>query len=254
MLYHGDCLQVMREIEDNSISLCITDLPYGVLSRQNEHAQWDEVIDLDELWKQLLRVCKSNAAIVLFAQGLFSARLMMSQPKLYRYSLVWDKINRPTGFLDANRKPLRIHEDILVFYREQPTYNPQMSIGQMVHSRGKCGNGHGGALNRCYGKFEQTEAVMTNEKYPTTILSFDKEHSTYLHPTQKPVKLLEYLVMTYSNKGDVVLDCTMGSGTTGVACINADREFIGIEKDEGYFGVASKRIADSKKQLKLKFE
>lgn len=143
-LYQGDCLDVLPTLADGSISACIADLPYGCLNKGNKHAQWDKEIDLDALWAQLLRVCKPNAAIVLFGQGLFSAKLMMSQPKLYRYSLVWDKINRPTGFLDARRKPLKIHEDILVFYRSLPTYNPQMTVGDKVHSRGKCGNGLGG--------------------------------------------------------------------------------------------------------------
>lgn len=250
-LYHGDCLDVLPTLADGSISACITDLPYGCLNKGNKHAQWDKEIDFDALWAQLLRVCKPNAAIVLFGQGLFSAKLMMSQPKLYRYSLVWDKINRPTGFLDARRKPLKIHEDILVFYRSLPTYNPQMTVGDKVHSRGKCGNGLGGGKNRCYGDFKQTEAVLTNEKYPNTICRFAKEHRNFNHPTQKPVALLEYLIRTYSNEGDAVLDCTMGSGSTLVACANTGRKGVGIELMEEYYNIAVKRVKDAVAQPKL---
>ena len=250
-LYHGDCLDVLPTLAGGSISVCIADLPYGCLNKSNKHAQWDKEIDLDALWAQLLRVCKPNAAIVLFGQGLFSAKLIMSQPKLYRYSLVWDKINRPTGFLDARRKPLKIHEDILVFYRSLPTYNPQMTVGDKVHSRGKCGNGLGGGKNRCYGDFKQTEAVLTNEKYPNTICRFAKEHRNFNHPTQKPVALLEYLIRTYTNEGDVVLDCTMGSGSTLVACANTGRKGVGIELMEEYYNIAVKRVKDAVAQPKL---
>lgn len=250
-LYHGDCLDVLPTLEDSSISACIADLPYGCLNKGNKHALWDKEVDLDALWAQLLRVCKPNAAIVLFGQGLFSAKLMMSQPKLYRYSLVWDKINRPTGFLDARRKPLKIHEDILVFYRSLPTYNPQMTVGDKVHSRGKCGNGLGGGKNRCYGDFKQTEAVLTNEKYPNTICRFAKEHRNFNHPTQKPVALLEYLIRTYSNEGDAVLDCTMGSGSTLVACANMGRKGVGIELMEEYYNIAVKRVKNAVAQPKL---
>ena len=143
-LIHGDCLEKMTDILDGSVDAIITDLPYGVLNKGNKAADWDRELPLDKLWEQWLRVAKPNAPIVLFGQGLFSARLMLSQPDLYRYSLVWDKINRPTGFLDAKRRPLRIHEDILVFYRKQPKYNPQMTIGEKNHARGKCGIGSGG--------------------------------------------------------------------------------------------------------------
>lgn len=244
-LLRGDCLEILPTLAGGSVDMVLTDLPYGCLNKSNKHAQWDKEIDLDALWAQLLRVCKPNAAIVLFGQGLFSAKLMMSQPKLYRYSLVWDKINRPTGFLDARRKPLKIHEDILVFYRSLPTYNPQMTVGDKVHSRGKCGNGLGGAKNRCYGDFKQTEAVLTNEKYPNTICRFAKEHRNFNHPTQKPVALLEYLIRTYTNEGDCVLDCTMGSGSTLVACANTGRRGIGIELMQEYYDIAVKRVKDA---------
>lgn len=242
-LLRGDCLEILPTIADKSVDAVICDLPYGVLNKNNKHAAWDKELPLDALWEQWKRIVKPNGAIVLFGQGLFSAKLIMSQPKMYRYSLVWDKINRPTGFLDAKRKPLKIHEDILVFYRALPTYNPQMSIGEKVHSRGKCGNGIGGGKNRCYGSFKQTEAVLTNEKYPNTICHFAKEHGKYHHPTQKPVALLEYLIKTYTNEGDCVLDCTAGSFSTMVACVNTNRRGIGIELDETFFNIGKQRVA-----------
>lgn len=242
-LYHVDCLDVMPTLADCSCDMALVDLPYGCLNKSNKHAQWDKELPLDALWEQWKRIVKPNGAIVLFGQGLFSAKLMMSQTKMYRYSLVWDKINRPTGFLDAKRKPLKIHEDILVFYQSLPTYNPQMSIGDKVHSRGKCGNGIGGSNNRCYGSFRQTEAVLTNEKYPNTICHFAKEHGRYYHSTQKP--------KTYTNEGDCVLDCTMGSGSTMVACVNTNRKGIGIELMQEYYDIAVRRVKDATAQTRL---
>lgn len=245
-LINGDCLVEMQNIPDKSIDMILCDLPYGVLNKGNKEAQWDREILLSDLWVQYSRIIKDNGAVVLFAQGVFTAKLMMSNPRMWRYNLIWDKVNRPTGFLNANRCPLRIHEDIVVFYRKQPTYNPQFSVGEKSHSRGKCGNGQGaGGKNRCYGEFKQTEAVLTNEKYPNSIIRIEKEHKNFYHPTQKPVALLEYLIRTYTNEGDVVLDNTMGSGSTGVACVNTGRDFIGIELNKEYFEIASRRIADA---------
>lgn len=152
----------------------------------------------------------------------------------------------PHRFLDAKRKPLRIHEDILVFYRRQPTYNPQMTYGDVCHKRGKAGNASlATGKNRCYGEFSQTPTVITNEKYPTSIIKMTKEHKNFHHPTCKPVRLLEWLIRTYSNEGDTVLDCTAGSGSTGVACVNTKRDFIGMELQEEYFEIAKKRIHDA---------
>lgn len=241
----------MQKLPDKTVDMILCDLPYEVLHKNNPHAQWDRLLPFDKLWEQYERVIKDNGAIVLFAQGIFTAKLMMSNTKMWRYNLVWDKINRPTGFLNANRCPLRIHEDILVFYKKQPTYNPQFTIGEKSHSRGKCGNGIGGAKNRCYGDFKQTEATLTNEKYPNSIISVPKEHSNFYHPTKKPVALLEYLIKTYSNEGETVLDNTMGSGSTLIACINTNRKGIGIELNNEYFNIAEKRIKEHKQQLKL---
>ena len=194
---------------------------------------------------------KPNAAVVLFGQGLFSAKLMMSQPKMYRYSLVWDK-GRTTGFLNANRAPLRKHEDILVFYGQQPTYNPQKKIVEphlRTHSRGAKSTPKS---NSCYGSLSQTAQDGTScEKYPTSILQFPKKHKDWCHPTEKDVPLFEYLIRTYTNEGDTVLDCTMGSGSTMVACVNTGRKGIGIELTEEYFGIAVRRVREAVAQPKL---
>lgn len=261
-IYNEDCLLGMKAIPDKSIDCIICDLPYGVLNRQNKSAQWDNIIPFEPLWEQYERIIKDNGAIVLFAQGMFTAQLMMSNPKRWRYNLIWDKINRNTGFLNANRCPLRIHEDIVIFYKSQPTYNPQFTIGQVNHKRGGAGNGImkastsgsgvSSARNRCYGNFSVTETRITNEKYPTSIIRVDKEHDgNYHHPTQKPVNLIRWLVRTYTNEGDLVLDNCMGSGTTAVACIKEKRHFIGYEITKEYFDIAQERIKQEQSKLTL---
>lgn len=254
ILHHGDCLSVLPTLTAGSIDAVICDLPYGCLNKSNRHTQWDKEIDLDALWTELLRVCKSNAAIVLFGQGLFSAKLMMSQPKLYRYSLVWDKV-RTTGFPNANRAPLRRHEDILVFYRKQPTYNPQMTEVEphlRIHSRGRADKPN---TNSCYGNIKQTpQDGKSCLKFPTSILRFQKKHKDFHHPTEKDVPMLEYLIRTYSNEGDTILDMTMGSGSTMVACVNTGRRGIGIELMEEYYDIAVDRVSESAKQKKLFFD
>ena len=238
-LYQGDCLDVLPTLADGSISACIADLPYGCLNKGNKHAQWDKEIDLDALWAQLLRVCKPNAAIVLFGQGLFSAKLMMSQPKLYRYDLIWRKGGRCSGFLNAKRQFLREHEQVLVFYRVQPSYNPQM-VKCEPHKRNHSRGTQGKITNRCYGNFGKAEDMISDVKYPKSVLDFQREHKSFYHPTQKPVALLEYLISTYTNEGDAVLDCTMGSGSTLVACANTGRKGVGIELMEEYYNIAVK--------------
>lgn len=253
-LLHGDCLELLKEIPDGTVDCVVADPPFAALNRSNPHAKWDNEIDMDRLWPEVHRVCKPNAAIVLFGQGAFSAKLIMSNLKEYRYTLIWDKINRPTGFLDSRRRPLRIHEDILVFYGKQPTYNPQMTIGNACHSRGKAGNGMKGVKNRCYGDFKQTPTVITNEKYPTTVLRFEKEHKNFFHPAVKPVLLLEWLIKTYTNEGETVLDVTCGSGSTGVACVNTNRDFIGMELTEEYYEMAKKRIRDAEIDKQQRFD
>lgn len=238
-LWRGDCLDLMKDIPDKSVDAIICDLPYEVLNKGNKHAQWDKMIPLDKLWEQYCRVIKDNGAIILFGQGMFTAHLMMSNAKMWRYNLVWKKGNRSTGFLNANRMPLRNHEDICVFYKSLPTFNPQMFKGRPTQQR----NVHRSIKNnRCYGKMNQLPTKITEWKYPISIINIEKEHKSQFHPTQKPVALLEYLIKTYSNEGDLILDNTMGSGTCGVACVNTGRRFIGIELDGGYFNIARDRI------------
>ncbi|MBR5285449.1 MAG: site-specific DNA-methyltransferase [Clostridia bacterium] len=246
MIYQGDCFDYFGEIPDKSVDMVLCDLPYGTLNKKNPNAEWDKPIDLKRLWNEYRRVLKPNGAAVMFGGGYFTAELMTSAPDLWKYNLVWKKGNRPTGFLNANKQPLRLHEDICVFYDKQPTYNPQFTIGLVCHSRGKAGNGLQGR-NGCYGDFKQTDAVITNEKYPTSILDFPKEYPQKYHSTQKPVALLEWLIRTYTNKGNTVLDNCMGSGSCGVACVNTGRKFIGIEKNAEFFKTAAERIAKAER-------
>lgn len=248
-LLQGDCLELMKKLPDKSIDLIVADLPYA-----KTHNRWDSVIPFDKLWEQYNRIIKEHGAIVLFGQTDFSAQLIMSNPKMFRYTLVWDKV-RTTGFLNAKRMPLRRHEDILVFYKKLPTYNPQMvEGGAPSHSRGKkwADKGKVQDSGKVYGKYQHdydSPSTKTNMKYPTSILQFSNVVQGNVHPTQKPVNLLEYLIRTYSNPGDIVLDNTMGSGSTGVAAVNTGRNFIGMELEQKYFDVAEERLTAAKQQV-----
>ena len=237
-LLQGDCLELMKQVPDKSIDLILCDLPYG--TTQNK---WDEVIPFDKLWAQYNRIIKDNGAILLFAQGKFYVNLVSSNMKMFRYDLVWDK-ELVSGFLNAKRMPLRRHEQVAVFYKHLPTYNPQFTQGKPLHSKGTAYQTKE-LTNNNYGDFKTTDddRVGSTEKYPTSIMKFQKPHpSVCVHPTQKPVALLEYLVKTYTNEGDTVLDNCMGSGSTGVACQNTNREFIGMELDEKYYKIACERL------------
>ena len=252
-IYQGDCLDLMPWIADASVDAIICDLPYGVLNRNNRHAKWDRIIPFEPLWAQYERIIKPNGVILLFGQGMFTSDLMQSNRKLWRYNLIWDK-GRGTGFLNANRMPMRCHEDICVFYKSLPVYNPQMipsSPFSRNHGKGKMNK----LTNNCYGTFKPSPSVIADEKYPSSILYFPKGHNTesWLHPTQKPVDLLCYLIRTYTKMGGVILDNTMGSGTTCVAAIMEKRQYIGMEKEPKYFSVAEKRIRETKRTLTLDF-
>ena len=240
-IYNEDCLVGMKKIPDASVDCIICDLPYEVLNRGNEKAQWDNIIPIEPLFQEYWRIAKVNAPIILFCQGMFTAQLMMAEPKNWRYNLIWQK-DRPTGFLNANKMPMRSHEDIAVFYRALPTYNPQMRQGFPSHSRGrKHGKSKG---NTCYGSYniETFSKEVTTEKYPISVLYFEKEKHPDMHPTQKPVALIQYLIRTYTNVGACVLDNCMGSGTTAIACIREKRNFIGFELNKEYYDKACKRI------------
>lgn len=237
-LYNGDCLEIMKKIPANSIDMILTDLPYGIT-----HCEWDKEIDLKLMWEQYERIIKDNGVICLFAQTKFFIKLVNSNEKLFRYDLVWDKV-LVTGFLNANRQPMRRHEQIAVFYKKQPKYNPQMGIGKPLHGKGNLTTKKI-KKNNVYDKFYKTPDLRkgSTEKYPTSILKFQKTHSSKMvYPTQKPVQLLEYLIKTYTDENDIVLDSCMGSGTTGIAAKKTNRNFIGIEIDKKTFELAKKRI------------
>ena len=237
-LAHGDCLELMSGIPDGSIDMILCDMPYGTTRNT-----WDVVLPLDWIWFIYKRIIKDNGAIVLFSQEPFTSTLINSQPELFRYELIWHK-TQPTGFLNANRMPLRAHENILVFYKALPTYNPQKTHGNKrkistaTHKRNSKSTSNYGAYN--------AHTYDSTDRFPTSVLRFstDKQKSA-LHPSQKPVALLEYLINTYTNEGETVLDNCMGSGSTGVACVNTSRKFIGIEIDDNYFTIAKERIANA---------
>ena len=234
-IYKGDCLEVMKLIQDKSVDMILCDLPYG--TTQNK---WDSVIPLDEIWKEYKRIIKDNGVIVLTSQGIFTAKLILSNEKWFKYKLVWEK-SKATNFLNAKKQPLRKHEDICVFYNKQPQYNPQMTEGK-PYDKGVRKN----QLTGSYGDFNPVHVKSEGMRYPTDVVYFktaESEGKVY-HPTQKPVKLLEYLIKTYTNEGETVLDNCMGSGSTGVACLKTNRNFIGIEKDDKYFNIAVERLEE----------
>jgi len=247
-IYNCDCLIGMKQIPDGTIDAVICDLPYGVLNKGNEGGTWDTVIPFDKLWEQYKRICKPNAAIVLFGQGMFTADLMHSNREWWRYNLIWKKGNRCAGFLNANRQPLRNHEDIIVFYQKQPTFNPQKWKGRPNHTHSVHRSVKG---NRCYGEHNQMPTIITEWKFPYSIIDVENEHKDFYHPTQKPVDLLRYLVLTYTNEGDTVLDNCSGSGTTAIACVKEKRHFICFEKDETYWKKSVERVKNEQRQLTL---
>lgn len=241
-LYQGDCLEIMKDIPDKSIDMILCDLPYGV-TRNN----WDSVILLDQLWIEYNRIIVDDGAICLFADGMFMAKLMMSNPKMWRYNLVWNKV-LASGFLNANRMPLRSTEEIVVFYKKQPIYNPQKTKGKPNHSKGKAVGKESddeSQVNNNYGNYTivDNNKELGDMKHPNSLLTFSKPHpSVSLHPTEKPVELCKWLIKTYTNENMTVLDNCMGSGSTGEACLRTNRNFIGIEKEEEYFNIAKERL------------
>ena len=230
-LFQGDCLELMKQIPDQSVDMILCDLPYGTTA-----CKWDTVIPFEPLWAHYRRVAKRNATIVLTANHPFTATLVASNLRDFRYAWVWEK-SKPVGHLRAKLQPMRAHEDILVFGVGSPRYYPQGLV--KIEPRTVTRTNTGGV----YGKQAGMPSVQSFTNYPRTVLRFGVEEG--LHPTQKPVALMEYLIKTYTNPGDTVLDNCMGSGTTGVACMNTGRKFIGMEQDAKYFEIAQKRIHDS---------
>jgi len=234
-LFQGDCLDIMPLIPDKSVQLILVDLPYGTTA-----CKWDSIIDLDLLWKQYKRIIKDNGAIVLNSSEPFTSVLICSNIKDFRYKWVWDKVNRYTGYANANKMPLKRHEDIVVFYKKLPIYNKQMIDGKPYkYTRKKNKEEHLGQN----GLTDRSGGSIDGKRNPFDIISItgDNKKENGLHPTQKPLELMKYLIKTYSNENDMVLDNTMGSGTTCLAAKELNRKFIGIEKEPKYYEIACHR-------------
>lgn len=232
MLYYGDCLEIMPTIQPQSVDMILCDLPYGTTG-----CSWDAIIPFDKLWPEYIRIIKPKGAIVLTASQPFTAALIMSNPTIFKYEWIWEK-SKATGFLNSKKRPLVAHESVLVFWNAQ--YYPQMTIGDSYNK----GIRKSQTTDDVYGKFNQVNVKSDGQRYPRSVLYFktaESEGKTY-HKTQKPIALMEYLIKTYTQEGETVMDNCMGSGTTGVACKNLNRKFIGIEKDEKYFQIAKQRI------------
>lgn len=236
-LYNGDCLVEMNKIEDKSVDLILCDLPYG-----STQCSWDSIIPFDKLWEQYNRVLKDTGIVVLFSSGLFTIDLINSNRKDFKYKLIWKK-NVPTGMSSAKYRPMKYYEEICVFYKKKGTYNPQMKpregVGKACYNYDHyCGDSNHVSYEKVKKRYDPDWVQ------PSDILEFNvvPNRNGKVHPTQKPIELLEWLIKTYSNENDLVLDNTMGSGSTGVACINLNRDFIGIEMDETYFKISEQRI------------
>ena len=235
-IYCGDCMDLMKSIPSKSVDMILCDLPYGVTRNKS-----DIKLPLNDLWTLYENIITDTGVIALFAQQLFYVDLVNSNRKLFRYDLIWDK-HLVSGFLNANRQPLRVHEQIGIFYKNQPIYNPQMVKGSISHSKGKL---HLTKIptNNNYNKFASIESTKSEFKYPTSILAFDKIHpSIAIHPTQKSVECLEWLIKTYTNENMLVLDNCIGSGSTAVACKNTNRNFIGIDIEQKYVDISKERL------------
>ena len=235
-IYQGDCLEVLKQVKDKSVNLILCDLPYGVT--QNKA---DKVIDLGKLWEQYKRVISDNGTIVLTAQQPFTTDLINSNRKMFKYELIWHK-ELPSGFLNANRQPLRVHENVLVFYKNLGTYNPQKVKGNKNHSKGSMKTD----VNNNYGKYGKVDNLeqLGYMKHPQSVITFQKPHpSKAEHPTEKPVELAEWIIKSYSHEGDLVLDNCIGTGWTAIASIKSNRNFIGIDLNSEYIKIANERLS-----------
>jgi len=241
-IYNEDCLEGMKRIPDGSIDMILADLPYQATANK-----WDSIIPFKPLWEQYERIIKDRGAIALTAQTPFDKKLGYSNLKLLRYEWIWDK-KLGSGSLNAKKVPLKRHENILIFYKKAPTYNPQMRKGRYRNKSTSKPSSNSGN----YGEIKHVKDNYNDDYYPTSILEFSNANVRgRLHPTQKPVALFEYLIKTYTNEGETVLDNVMGSGTTAIACLNTDRQYIGFELDETYHKVSLERIENHTQQLNL---
>lgn len=232
---HGDCLELMKDIPDNYVDMVLCDPPYG-----KTPAKWDKVIDSELMWVQIKRVIKDNGAICIFGIEPFSSMLRMSNIKYYKYDWVWDTVNKITNHLNAKIQPMRKHEIISVFYKKQPLFVPQLREGKYTTRKTKSNQSDVFGFVNGIDKGRNVDGLN-----PVSLISFEGRNSDkkkQFHPTQKPVPLMEYMINTYTNENEIVLDFAMGGGSTGVACKNLNRRFIGIEKDENYFKIAKERI------------
>ena len=230
----------MSKLPDGCVDMVMTDPPYGTT-----RCKWDSIIPLEPMWNQLKRLIKPNGAIVMTASQPFTTTLISSNIKMFKYDWVWKK-PKGTGHLNAKKQPMRDKEDVLVFYTKQCLYNPQKTIGSPYKDKAGRDYKSNTSMTDSYGSYTNKREDNTGFRYPRQVQSFPAVERGSVHPTQKPVPLMEYLIKTYTNEGETVLDFTMGSGTTGVACANLNRKFIGIELDKGYFDTASKRIDDAR--------
>ncbi len=238
-ILHGDCVELMNDIATESIDMILCDLPYGTTA-----CKWDIIIPFDKLWQSYNRVIKDNGAIVLFGNEPFSSKLRLSNLENYKYDWKWDKV-RGSNFATVKIRPFNSFEDIMIFYKKHPTYYPQMIKGEpYTQKQGFVGESKQTGLHR-----KEVVTISDGNRYPITIIKFSKESG--LHPTQKPVDLLEYLIKTYTNEGDTVLDNCSGSGTTAIACINTNRNYICMEKDSEYYNKSIERILKHSNQLSL---
>ena len=232
VVHQGDCLELMKQINDKSVDMILCDLPYGTTA-----CKWDNVIPFIPLWEQYNRIIKDKGAILLFSQQPFTTDLINSNRKYFRYELIWEK-NKAVGFLNANKMPLRCHEVVLVFYRKLPTYNPQFTQGKSYTSKRTIGK----PTTSIYGQYKPIRTTNNGTRYPRDVIRINGGDNGRYHPTQKLVLLLEYLIKTYTNKFDTVLDNCSGSGSTGVACMKTNRNFICIEQDEEFVRIARQRV------------
>lgn len=242
-IYNEDCLEGMKRIPDGSVDMILCDLPYGTTA-----CKWDTIIPFEPLWEQYERIIKDNGAIVLTASQPFTSALVMSNPKLFKYEWVWDKKN-PSNFAMARKQPLKYHESVLVFAKKQTEYYPIKWQGKPNHKQGSLNNAQ---RSEVYGKIQRTKDNLSGMKYPRSIIEISKHSSQGgLHPTQKPVPLFEYLIKTYTNDGETVLDNCMGSGTTAIACLKTERNFIGFELNKEYFEISQNRIKERQNEISL---
>jgi len=235
----GDCLELMKDIPSGSIDMTICDLPYGTTA-----CKWDTIIPFDKLWEQYERIIKPNGAIVLTASQPFTSALIMSNPKLFRYEWIWEK-TLFSNFALVKKQPAKLHENVLIFYKKQPTYNPKMQVGKPYFDKPR--KRTMGVINDAIG---MKKAIQNKgERYPSSVQKFSNGNNGTIHPTQKPIELFEYLIKTYTNEGELVLDNCAGSGTTAIACLKTNRQFIVMEKEQKYYDIILKRVGDFNKKF-----